>query len=210
MTTTEAHEMIRKHGIIRQGDNLVMEPTPAARKDLDRIKALKPEIMAELKRREEEKAAKKAAEEAARVEEARAIRAGEVKIKVSVGDYDGIPLYEVYGEAAEALMEIGAARWIGYSRQVNDDVIDALGLEFTLQQAAEITRPAREAKAAEKKAKDEVRQAKFDEAKRTGQKVEMASWMEDCDGSVEECSTDFVQEYAMPDGTTKIERQHTY
>lgn len=210
MVSTEAQEMIRKHGIFIQGENLAMEPTPAARKDLDRIKALKPEIMAELRAREQAELDRQAAEEAARVEEARAIRAGELKIKVSVGDYDGIPLYEVYGEAAEALKEIGAARDVAYSTQVNDDIIKALGLEFTLPQAAELTRPAREKKAAEQKAKDDARQAKFDEARKTGRKVELSSWMEDCDHSVEECSTDFVQEYAMPDGTTKRERQHTY
>jgi len=208
--TNNVAEMIGKYNIQRQGDNLAIYNRPKAAAEVDAIRADKPEIMAELIRREEEQAAKTAAKEAARIEEARAIRAGERKIKVDVEDYDGIPLYVVYGEAANALKEIGGARDIAYSTQVNREIIKALGKEFTLAQAAELTRPAREAKEAAKKAADDEREAKFVQARETGQKVELRSWMEDCNDPREECSTDFVQEYAMPDGTTRRERQHTW
>lgn len=205
--------MIRKYSIERRGDQIAAFPGHGKKfseEDKAILRDNKPQIMAELLRREKEEAEKKAAEEAARIEEARAIRAGELTIKPTVRDYDGIPLYEVYGEAAKALKEIGAAKDIAYSTQVNWEVIKALGMEFTLSQAAEFTRPAREAKEAAKRAREEERRARFDEAKRTGQRVELRSWMEDCNDPREECSTDSVTEYAMPDGTTKTERLHTW
>lgn len=211
MTNTEVNELIRKHKIARQGDNLAIPPTSAAKAALDRIKALKPEIMAELVRREEAEAAAKAAKEAARVEEARAIRAGERKIEVSWTDGEYLQAYQVYGEAAKALEEIGAARWIdGWGYMVESEIVKALGKEFALAQAAEFLRPAREARESEEKARNDERQAKFARACESGQKVILRSWMEDCNDPREECSTDHVTEYAMPDGTTRRERQHTW
>jgi len=206
----EIRRMIAKYSITRQGDNLAIYNRPKTAAEVEVIRAAKPEIMAELLRREKEAAEKKAAEEAARIEEARAIRAGEIVIKPTVEDYDGIPLYIVHGEAAKALKEIGAAKDVAYSTQVNWEIIKALGKEFTFPQAAELTRPARETKEAEQRAREEERQAKFAEAKRTGQKVLLRSWCEDCNDPREECSLDHVTEYAMPDGTTERERQHTW
>jgi hypothetical protein len=202
----EIGRMIAKYNIIRQGDSLAIYNRPKTAAEVEIIRAAKPEILAELIRREEESAAK----EAAMVEEARAIRAGEIVIKPTVEDYDGIPLYVVYGEAAKALKEIGAAKDVAYSTQVNWEIIKALGKEFTFPQVVELTRPAREEKEAKAKAREEERQAKFDEAKRTGQKVLLRSWCEDCNDPREECSLDHVTEYAMPDGTTRRERNHTW
>lgn len=51
---------------------------------------------------------------------------------------------------------------------------------------------------------------KFAEAKQTGLPVVLDSYMDDCDGSDDECSTDSVVVYAMPDGTKKIKRKHTF
>lgn len=48
------------------------------------------------------------------------------------------------------------------------------------------------------------------EAKATNQKVKIREYTEDCDGSVEECSTDIIIEYATPDGKIEVERIHTY
>lgn len=208
----EIAKIISEQNIRREGDRFRFALKKGQSKEdaIAMLKELKPAIMAELIRREEEEAEKKASEEAARVEEARAIRAGEVMIRPRIEDYDGIPLYLVFGEAAKALKEIGAAKDVAYSTQVNWEVIDALGKEFTFSQAAELTRPAREAKEAEQRAMEEERQAKFDEAKRTGEKVLLRSWMEDCNDPREECSLDSVTEYALPDGTTRRERQHTW
>lgn len=47
-------------------------------------------------------------------------------------------------------------------------------------------------------------------AKATGERQILHSYMDDCKDAREECSTDYVTIYAMPDGTTKTERQHTW
>lgn len=66
----------------------------------------------------------------------------------------------------------------------------------------------REAKIkAEKKAAYE---AKFNQAKETGIKVELSHWLEECNNPEEECSTDIVTRYAMPDGTVETVRNHTW
>ena len=175
------------------------------------IRAAKPEIMAELLRREKEAAEKKAAEEAARIEEARAIRAGEIVIRPQWHDGEILSGWEVFGEAAKALEEIGAAKYInGWGYCVEGAIIKVLGKEFTFPQVEEFLRPSREDQEAKEQAVEEERQAKFAEAKRTGKRVELRSWMEDCNDPREQCSLDHVTEYAMPDGTTKIVRQHTW
>jgi hypothetical protein len=203
----EIRRMISKYRITRQGDNLAIHSRPKTAAEVEVIRAAKPEILAELIRREEESAAK----EAAKVEEARAIRAGEIVIRPQWHDGEILSGWEVFGQAADALEEIGLAKYIsGWGHIVEQATIDALGKEFTFPQAAELTRPAREEKEAAARAKAEERQAKFAEAKRTGKRVELRSWMDDCNDPREQCSLDHVTEYAMPDGTTKIVRQHTW
>jgi hypothetical protein len=206
-TREEISEMIAKYSITRQGDNLAIYNRPKTAAEVEVIRAAKPEILAELIRREEESAAK----EAAKVEEARAIRAGEIVIRPQWHDGEILSGWEVFGQAADALEEIGVAKYIsGWGHIVEQATIDALGKEFTFPQAAELTRRAREEKEAAARAKAEERLAKFDEAKRTGKRVELRSWMDDCNDPREQCSLDHVTEYAMPDGTTKIVRQHTW
>lgn len=203
-------EMINKFAIRRMGDKLAVfaRPTPA---EAEIIRAAKPEIMAELVRRETEATTRKAAEQTKIAEERRAIRAGEIKIAPSWTSGEYLSGWQVYGEIAEALEEIGVAKYIsGWGSIIDQKIIDALGKEFTYSQAVEYSRPARDAAQAKQKAKDEARQAKFTEAKTTGKKVVLRSWSEDCNDPREQCSTDDVTEYAMPDGTTKIERQHTW
>lgn len=64
---------------------------------------------------------------------------------------------------------------------------------------------------AEKKAVEEAETAaKFTEAKKTGKPVVITQWMEDCNDPHEECSTDIITVYAMPDGTRKTSRIHTW
>lgn len=41
-------------------------------------------------------------------------------------------------------------------------------------------------------------------------RVEVSRWVEDCDGSVRECNTDYCVKYANPDGTTVIVRTHSH
>ncbi|MED5050628.1 hypothetical protein P9850_01925 [Anoxybacillus rupiensis] len=65
------------------------------------------------------------------------------------------------------------------------------------------------------KAKKEAEQKEkldklFEEAKRTGEKVEIRRWTTSCNDPNEECDLDTIIEYAMPDGSIKKERYHTW
>ena len=196
----------------KEGLGIRGKPTAA---ELAELKALKPEIVAELKRRAAEKwaaeKAKKAAEEAARQEEIRAMKAGELKITLHYHDGEYLSGYKVFGAAADLLEELGLAEYVdGWGYHVADAVVKALGKEFTYSQAVEYTRPAREAAEAQKAAADAARQAKFDEARKTGKPVLLQRWSEPCNDPREQCSLDIVRQYAMPDGSVKTERNHTW
>lgn len=75
---------------------------------------------------------------------------------------------------------------------------------------AQVMEEATKKAAKEAAAKVAEAEAKFAEAKETGEPVELDRRVEPCDGSAVECSLDIVIRYAMPDGTTKVKRIHTY
>ena len=50
----------------------------------------------------------------------------------------------------------------------------------------------------------------FEVAKKTGIKQKIQSLSEECNDSNEDCSLDIITVYAMPDGTKKVERNHTW
>jgi hypothetical protein len=89
---------------------------------------------------------------------------------------------------------------------------DAAGLAAILalhaDRKAEVD-AAKARKAAERDAKTTAAKA---EAKATGKPVELARWTEECDGAdgVDECSLDVCRRLAMPDGSIRISRQHTF
>ena len=58
--------------------------------------------------------------------------------------------------------------------------------------------------------KNEKKSGAFAEAKRTNHPVVIKQWSEGCDHSVEECDIDNLTQYAMPDGSTKTTRSHSY
>jgi hypothetical protein len=60
------------------------------------------------------------------------------------------------------------------------------------------------------KERQEKRNAIFTKAKETGEKQEIRHYVMDCNDPKEECNTDVVYEYAMPDGTITKNRIHTY
>ncbi len=215
---TKINELIAKWNIelaYKNGqEGLAVRGKPTAA-EVAELKALKPEIMAELKRRAAERRAaekaKKAAEEAARQEEIRAMKAGELKITLHYHDGEYLSGYEVFGAAADLLEELGLAEYVdGWGYHVADAAVKALGKEFTYSQAVEFTRPAREAAEAQKAAADQERKAKFERARETGRPVLLAQWTEPCNDPREECSLDIVQQYVMPDGSVKTERNHTW
>ncbi len=207
-------ELIRKYDLIimRKGDKVgIGIGRKVSKKQIEELKEKKDEIIAELLRREAAREEAEARMEAERQEELRAIRAGEKTIKLSW--YDGCPLsgWQVFGPATELLEELGLAEMVaGWGHLVDHRAVKALGNEFTYQQAVEYTQPAREAKEQTEAKKTAERQAKFDEARETGKSVLLQKWTEPCNDPKEECSLDIVRVYAMPDGTQKVERVHTY
>lgn len=67
---------------------------------------------------------------------------------------------------------------------------------------------------AEKEAKKTEKEAKttaiFEKAKQTGEKQIIETYSVECSDPDEECDTDIVTIYAMPDGTTKTTQNHTW
>lgn len=59
-------------------------------------------------------------------------------------------------------------------------------------------------------AMDKKRQAVFDKAAETGERQILRQWSDECCNPEEDCSIDNIIEYAMPDGSTKTERHHTW
>ncbi len=82
------------------------------------------------------------------------------------------------------------------------------------EKAKQEAKAAAEKKAAEEAAKAkaaaEEREAKFQEAREAGAPVLLHRWNEPCNDPREECNLDIIYEYAMPDGSTKVERHHTW
>lgn len=64
-------------------------------------------------------------------------------------------------------------------------------------------------KAKQEKRKEEQKKT-FETAKATGERQVLYKTFDECDDPREECSMDEIVVYAMPDGSTKTERHHTY
>ena len=99
---------------------------------------------------------------------------------------------------------------MAYEISPEDEEILVREQEVAVAEAAKATALAEAEAQAEKAKEDAIEKGKFDEARVTGKPVTLNSWMEDCNDPREECSTDVVTLYAMPDGTRKINRQHTW
>lgn len=62
-----------------------------------------------------------------------------------------------------------------------------------------------------KKAEEENKiKAIFEKAKETGEKQVLRKYMAECDGTVCECTADYITVWAMPDGSTTKTRIHAY
>ena len=176
--------------------------------ELEYIKLHKAEIIAEIRAIEQKEKDEIKAEKQAKID---AIKSGEIKIKVRYHDGEYLSGYTVFDEEAELLEELMVAKDIsGWGCRVEDELVKKLGEEFTYEQAVEFAKPALEAEANYKEEKDAKRQAIFDEAKRTGQKQLLLQYSDSCNDPNEDCDVDICYEYAMPDGTIKTERHHTW
>ena len=208
-------EIIRNVGIqnieITDDGKMKIPVTSWAKRHWEEIKPFKSEIITAVQNWNAEQDAKRAAEEVRQAEELEALKAGEKKIVLHYNEGEYLSGYQVYGQEASLLKELGLAEWVdGWGYHVKSDVVDMLGEEFTYPQAVEYSKPAKDAESARVAQAEASRQAKFDEAKSTGEPVELERYVAPCNDPHEECSMDIVVTYAMPDGTTKTRRNHTW
>lgn len=143
--------------------------------------------------------------------EINAIKSGETKIKVGYRDGEYLSGYSVRGLAAKLLIELKVAHEVsGWGIIVDDELVKELGEEFTYEQAKEFASPKLE-EVEQQKAKEEAdRQAKFNQARETSKPVILEQWTEPCNDPQEDCNLDSIVIYAMPDGSTKETRSHTW
>lgn len=208
------NEMIRKWRLVltekdgKKGLRVLRKISPT---ELTMIREKKDEIIAELEHQRAEREAIEAQKKADREEEIRAIKAGEKTITVKWTDGEYLQAYQVSGIAAELLEELGIAKYIdGWGVRVEQDLVKALGEEFTYQQVVDFTQPKRDREVEKEVQKKAELNAKFEEAKRTGKPVEIFRTTTECNDPKIECSLDIITIWAMPDGTQKEERIHTY
>jgi hypothetical protein len=86
-------------------------------------------------------------------------------------------------------------------QEYKNDIVTGFDMVLT-----DLLQPALDAK----KKHDDFIAEKKEKAKTTGEPQLVCSWSEDCDDPNEDCSCDNCYEYAMPDGTFKTERHHTW
>jgi hypothetical protein len=80
-----------------------------------------------------------------------------------------------------------------------------------VEQLAQDIVDAKNIKTQARKAEYEAKEADaFQKAREAGEKVIIRKWTVPCEDEEEECSTDIVVEYAMPDGSKKTEQHHTW
>lgn len=210
----DINEMIRKWNLVlseKDGKKGIRVLGKATQADIEILKKNKDEIIAELERKKEVEKAIEAQKKADREEEIRAIKAGEKTITVKWTDGEYLQAYEAFGEAGNLLEELGIAKYIdGWGVRVDQKLVEALGEEFTYQQVVEFTQPKRDQEATKEAQKKAELNAKFEEAKRTGKPVEIFRTTTECNDPKIECSLDIITIWAMPDGTQKEERIHTY
>lgn len=119
--------------------------------------------------------------------------------------------HTLHGENAKFLESLGLARYVdGWGYHVKESVVKTLGEKFTRQQARELAQPAIDAQRRRENAEKIFRARAFAKAARTGQPVIIDSYSDECNDPREECDLDQVTVYAMPDGSTKTTRSHTW
>lgn len=217
------NELIEKYNLrigYRKGEKgILVESKRIGPKEAEMIRTLKPEILKELDRREEEKESARKAELEAKAAETKAriedIKNNKIKIKLSYHDGEYLSGYSVYGEEAGVLKELDLASYVsGWGNYVKDEVVKALGEEFYYSDLLAYVKPmieAKETKKLEKEGKEKKRVAEiFTKAKETGEKQVLSQTYGPCNDPDEECNLDSITTWAMPDGTTKVTRSHTW
>lgn len=132
-------------------------------------------------------------------------------IKLSYHDGEYLSGYTLYGQEGKLMEEIGLAKYVdGWGYYIKDDVAKKLGTEFQYHTAWELAQPAIIAKQQWAQMKKDRIAGVFAEAKRTGRQIVLNSYTAECNDPREECDLDTVTVYAMPDGSKKTVRSHTW
>ena len=241
MKLEKIQEAIKKYQIslaVQDGQEGLKLAPPKSAKIMDEIKAAKPEIIAELKRQQEERKIDNAAREAKWAEQRAAQdaidtplltamygRANELRAQIpadhveaiatKTGDMDGDPIMEYTADGVVVSWQ--DVNHIGWASAIRPGAMGSFASlhicsisKAKLEQIKADKVAAETKKDADKKAESDRIATIFATAKETGKPVQLERYMTDCNDPREECSTDIVVVYAMPDGTTKTERQHTW
>lgn len=203
---TNIRELIKKYKMqaINGGENIQVVGKPN-QKETQFIISNKQEILSELKviRKEEAEARVKAEAEK---------KNKDIRIDWHDGEY--LQGYMTY-QNGELLEELGLAKYVsGWGYLVAKEIVEALGKEFTADQARKYAKPAIEKANQERVEKQNEEKAKLDNAievaKVLGHKVEIDRYTVECDGSVEECDTDIITRYVDGKGNITTSRMHTH
>ena len=200
----------------QSGEPAVKVNVKPTKRQIDELKAVKPEIIAELQRRAQEKADWEAKERAREAAEREAIISGEKPIQLRYHDGEYLSGWSPVGQSSDIMQELGLAEYVsGWGLYIESKTIKELGgPEFTYQQALELSQTREQAREQAKKAAQEKQDAAMQDAvnkaKETGKPALLKSWMEECSDPCEECSLDLVTIHVLPDGTTRRDRQHTW
>ncbi len=239
MTIAEIVEKIGKYNITIEGDSLrISGPSDWVKKNADLIRANKPEIMVymaglkaqwaeEARQREAKWAAKKAAEDAADkplldVMQAEAERLRNLipgnHLQVTVkegGDADGWKLHDYIVDGIKVNFSDVVVH--GWASAIRPGAIGAFAEICVASISRDRLEEIKAAKVAAENKKAEAEKAEADRiaaifvaAQATGKRQELEHFCADCNDPHEECSTDVVTVWAMPDGTKKTTRVHTW
>jgi len=121
------------------------------------------------------------------------------------GDYDSVAITIDRRDNADTWLIAAKAAFVGKTdvdepNQSDDDLIAKINVAVSAFDRNRETAESEEMRVAELKKR----------ASATGDKQLLKSYIDDCTDDGEECSTDIVYVYAMPDGTTMLVRQHTW
>ncbi len=132
-------------------------------------------------------------------------------IKLHYHDGEYLSGYTLHGDQAKLMEQIGLAKYVGgWGHLVNDVVVEKLGTYFEYRAAWEMAQPALQNKRDFDRMEKESIERIFAEAKRTGDQQVLDSYSAECNDPREECDIDSVTVYAMPDGSRKTVRSHTW
>ena len=189
-----------------------VKPQTLKASEIQNIKNAKPEIIEELLKIAEEK-------ELAAIDQKQStintIKNNEKAFDLRYYDGEYLSGYAVYGEEAEILIELGLAKDIsGWGCIVDNELIEALGTEFNYSQVVEYVTPKKEVKEVEQRIEQQKETERIENiittAKATGERQVLKQYTVDCNDPHEECNTDIVTVWVMPDGGQTKTRQHTW